>query len=218
MRSSHADYFNHDEDAPGYDVDVLNESDPIRTGYDAVLDWVVASAKMEPTARVLELGSGTGNLTQRLPRCRELICVDVSEKMEEIAKGKLSSLENRTFLQDDILAVFDRDLGTFDTILSAYAIHHLTEDEKGILFQQIRSSLNEGGIAVFGDLMLENAAARRDKIGQYRKIGNDIVAEAFDEEFFWHLDEALAALRNLGFQVQWKRFSDLSYGIVGHKS
>jgi hypothetical protein len=44
VRSRNADRFNHDEDAAGYDRDVLNEADPIRAGYDALLDWVAAGA------------------------------------------------------------------------------------------------------------------------------------------------------------------------------
>ena len=62
MRSRHADRFSHDEEAAGYDRDVLDEADPIRTGYDALLDWVAKSAEPAPESRVLELGSGTGNL------------------------------------------------------------------------------------------------------------------------------------------------------------
>lgn len=44
MRSSHADYFNHDEDAADYDKDVRNERDPIRRGYEEVLSWVTEVA------------------------------------------------------------------------------------------------------------------------------------------------------------------------------
>ena len=37
MRSSHVDIYNHDEDAPTYDRDVLRSEDPIREGYNEVL-------------------------------------------------------------------------------------------------------------------------------------------------------------------------------------
>lgn len=42
MRSKHVDEFSHDQDAPGYDQDVLNEAHPIRAGYGELLDWVAA--------------------------------------------------------------------------------------------------------------------------------------------------------------------------------
>lgn len=164
MRSTHADYFNHDEDASEYDDDVLNEDDPIRTGYDAVLDWVVEQAEVDEHSRVLELGSGTGNLTSRLPNCHELVCVDVSEKMEALCGQKVTRFSNRRFIKEDVLAVFERDLGTFDAIVSTYTLHHLTESEKKHLFECLWASLNENGVFVVGDLMAESEKDVTDKI------------------------------------------------------
>jgi cyclopropane fatty-acyl-phospholipid synthase-like methyltransferase len=63
-RSANADIFNHDAEAARYDNDVRNEADPIRTGYQDVLRWVVQQAHITPSSRVLELGSGTGNLSE----------------------------------------------------------------------------------------------------------------------------------------------------------
>jgi hypothetical protein len=41
--------------------------------------------------------------------------------------------------------------------------------------------------------------------------------EAFDEEFFWYVDQANGWLRELGFEIEIKRFSDLSWGIAAKK-
>ena len=92
MRSRHADYFNHDEDAPGYDADVADESSPIRAGYAAVLGWVIERAGIGAGSRVLDLGAGTGNLSGRIAACGELVCVDVSGKMSALAAPKLAHL------------------------------------------------------------------------------------------------------------------------------
>jgi hypothetical protein len=75
MRSAHGKVFNHDDEADGYDAEVRNEKDPIRAAYSNVLEWVVKEARIISTSRVLELGSGTGNLSSRIPRCSELVCV-----------------------------------------------------------------------------------------------------------------------------------------------
>ena len=198
MRSSHADYFNHDDGAVGYDDDVLNESDP--------------------ESRVLELGSGTGNLTSRLPEYHETICVDVSEKMEELALAKGARFPNRKFIKDDVLAVFDRNLGCFDSIVSTYTLHHLTEPQKVTLFGKLWSALNDGGVAVIGDLMVESADQLANKVTRYRNEGYEDVATALEEEFFWHLTEAICELERVGFQVSWIQFSDLSYGILAKKA
>jgi|SRR6516225_5442653 len=88
MRSRYGDVFNHDDEADGYDLEVRNEKDPIRAAYDDVLRWVAQEARVISTSRVLELGSGTGNLSSLIPVCGELIGVDLSGRMEAIARKK----------------------------------------------------------------------------------------------------------------------------------
>src|SRR5262245_65612643 len=88
MRSRHADTFNHDHWAAGYDADVIDETNPIRAGYQATLDWVVERASVGPDEAVVDLGTGTGNLARLLPRCRRLAGVDVSGEMLALARPK----------------------------------------------------------------------------------------------------------------------------------
>src|SRR5262249_12409660 len=128
MRSRHSDTFNHDADAPGYDADVVDESQPIRAGYGALLDWIARSADVAPSHHVLELGAGTGNLTARLPPAARLVAVDVSAEMLAIAKRKIPRPVE--WVLDDLLGYFDGRVDRFDRFVSTYAIHHLVADEK----------------------------------------------------------------------------------------
>ena len=148
MRSRHADRFNHDDDAATYDRSVRNESDPIRAGYDALLSWVAEGAEVDPASRVLDLGSGTGNLARRLPHFETLVCVDVSLEMTRLAREKLADRPGVEFVTADLLEYFDRPGPAFDAVLSTYAIHHLLEDEKRSLFERIAARLAPGGRAV----------------------------------------------------------------------
>ena len=218
MKSSHVDLYNHDEDAPDYDQDVLQSDDPIREGYQRVLDWVVEQAQVTSTSTVVELGSGTANLTFQIPVCRSLKCVDISSEMTRIAKGKLGNRSYVSFIQSDLLEYFDRDASTFDIVLSTYAIHHLTEEEKRILFGHLAARLNPGGRAVFGDLMVENSQVEADLIKRFRSNGDPTTAEALDEEFFWHIEPRLKDLSTLGFTTRVERFSTLSWGIIAEKN
>jgi putative AdoMet-dependent methyltransferase len=209
MRSAHSEVFNHDEDADGYDIDVRNERDPIRAAYRDVLAWVISEARINSSSRVLELGSGTGNLSCLIHRYGELVCVDLSEQMEAIARSKLGHIPNRTFIKADILEVFDS--------ISTYAVHHLTDEEKRLLFAKVFAGLVPGGRAVFGDLMLQNQEQKTSKIREYLAKGDAKTAQAIEEEFFWAIDAAVPDLIEIGFQVKTKRFSDLSWGIVARK-
>jgi len=217
MKSQHGDFFNHDVIAHEYDEDVLNEGDPIRTGYDAVLDWVSRHPAVVAADHILDLGSGTGNLSLRLNSFKKLVCVDISDRMHAIARQKLSHLSAVEFVQADLLGYFE-DGPTFDAIISTYAIHHLTEDEKRLLFQKLYDSLEAGGAAVLGDLMFADKADEA-RLRQKFADSHPAVVEAFDEEFFWYVDQAVGALRVAGFglDVEIKRFSDLSWGIAARK-
>jgi putative AdoMet-dependent methyltransferase len=217
MRSANGDIFNHDADAADYDNDVRNEADPIRTGYRGVLRWVIREAQITPSSRVLELGSGTGNLSELIASCDELVSVDVSENMEAIAKPKVRHLTNRQFIKADILEVFAQELGKFDTVISTYSVHHLTDQEKRRLFALIFDYLLPTGSAVFGDLMVQNSSEKEAKILQYLAKGDRATAQAISEEFFWSLDTAIGDLERVGFNVRAVRFSDLSYGVIARK-
>jgi putative AdoMet-dependent methyltransferase len=217
MRSANADIFNHDNEAADYDDDVRNEADPIRTGYRDVLRWVVQQAQITSTSRVLELGSGTGNLSELIASCAELVSVDLSENMEAIATCRVRHLGNRRFIKADFLEVFGQELGKFDAVISTYAVHHLTDQEKLRLFALVCDHLLPGGAAVFGDLMVQNSSEKEEKIQQYLTNGDQATAQAISEEFFWLLDIAIADLKRLGFNVKAERFSDLSYGVIARK-
>lgn len=213
MRSSHVGIFNHDEDAATYDRDVLRSDDPVRKGYTEVLDWVARKAAVTGDSTVLELGSGTGNLTARLPPCRSLVCVDASAEMITLARRKFRDWSHISHVQADILEYFDLYNHPFEIVVSTYALHHLTEGEKRFLFDRLVERLPRGGRAIIGDLMLVCAGQESILSDHYRSLGDEATAAAIEEEFFWHLDASVDHLRNLGLSVATARFSPLSWGM-----
>jgi len=210
VRSSHADQFNHDPDAHGYDADVSDESNPIRAGYRATLDWVADRAAVTSNDAVVDLGTGTGNLARRLPRGRRLVCVDVSARMLELAEAKLGP--SADYVQTDLLEVFERN-DRYDVVVSTYAIHHLTDEEKAALVEVVAARMNPSGRFVVGDLMV----ASRSAIPAVRaRLQHEDVDALFEEEFAWHVDEALGALAAAGFVgLVAEQLSPLSWGLAG---
>lgn len=217
MKSRNVDEFNHDPWASGYDANVLDEGNPIRTGYKSLLDWVIRQSGITSEKEILELGSGTGNLTRLVPACRRILCVDVSEEMEKLAVSKVSHLKSREFIKSDVLRIFVDQIGTFDIVMSTYTIHHLTEFEKEKLFLEIWKVLKPGGKAVFGDLMFENDISKSKVLEELSSEGFRDIYEEVEDEFFWNIESSIASLASIGFRTRVDSFSKLSFGIVATK-
>lgn len=105
MQAKYSKKFNHDPWANAYDEDVADESNPIRAGYGAVLDFVAARCPQFPGAKILDIGIGTGNLTMRLNSKVQVVGIDISNKMMALARQKLAPTHSVNFIVADMLAL-----------------------------------------------------------------------------------------------------------------
>lgn len=218
--SRHVGRFNHDEDAADYDEDVQQEADPIRSGYQKLLRWVAAQVRDVSDGPILELGSGTGNLTVRLPTAVDLVCVDISEEMTRRLRAKLTGDRAVRIEIADVLAFVRRaPARAFAAVVSTYTLHHLEEDEKADFLVELERILQPGGLFVVGDLMFENADARSRRVSDERADGNHELADTIEDEFFWEIDRAVEKLVHVGFEVAPPvAFSNLSWGLAARLS
>jgi len=212
MKSKFAQKFNHDPIADNYDDNVQNEDNPIRKGYSSVMEWI--KEKTRESNVLVDLGCGTGNTSMQITPDKKIYCVDISQNMLDIAKNKLKSNDKVVFIKNDLLSFFDtvENDKNIDTIISTYAIHHLTQDEKHTLFEKIFNFLPKGGKVIFGDLMFKSKEYENQMKDKYPDLVKD-----FDDELYWYIDTESEKLESLGFTVEIKRFSDLSWGICGIK-
>lgn len=125
---------------------------------------------------LLELGCGTGNMTRRMAdRGYEMIGLDLSEDMLEIARGKCP--EQVLFLQQDM-----RYMELYGTVAAMYCVcdgmNYLLEPQDLMeVFARANNYLDPGGVFIF-DLKTRYF---------YREIlGNRIIAEnREDASFLW---------------------------------
>ena len=213
MRSRHVDRFNHDTEVEGYDADVTDEANPVRNGYAATLDWVIAAAAIGPSDVVVDLGTGTGNLAQRVGPHARLFCVDVSTDMLEVARGKLPA--GTEYVVADVLEFATR-APACDVVISTYAIHHLVAEEKVAMLGALFGRLRAGGRIAIGDLMVPGA----NVVPELRAaLGHPDADELFDEEFPWYVDESVAVLEPMGFvDVRVEQLGVLSWGLAAAKA
>ncbi len=212
MKSRHGDKFNHDDEAHEYDAHVLKEEIPYRAGYEQLLSWVAGQVNARGCRRVLDLGTGTGNLAARID-AEEIVGVDNSGRMLAIAREKLNG-RSCALVQADLLAYFDSPPKPFDAIVSTYALHHLMPDEKAVLFRTCHECLNPGGIMVFGDLMFPTIADQQRINAQFRAEGLDEMVDEAEEEYYWIHDRDFPIFHVMGYELERKQFSTLAWAVL----
>jgi len=212
MKSKFAQKFNHDPIANDYDNNVQNEDNPVRKGYGDLMKWI--KEKTKESNILIDLGCGTGNTTNQIDFAKKIYCVDISQNMLDLAKKKLKNNGNIVFIKSDLLGFFDnfKNDKQIDTIISTYAIHHLTQEEKHLLFEKAFNFLPKGGKIIFGDLMFKSKKYENKMKNKYHDLVDD-----FDDELYWYIDDESKKLKSVGFKIEVKRFSDLSWGIYGTK-
>jgi tRNA (cmo5U34)-methyltransferase len=96
--------------------------------------------------RVLDLGAGTGILSatilERVPSAR-LTLLDASADMLRKAAARLAQCQPK-ILHRSLAA--ELPPGPFDAVVSALAIHHLSDEEKRLLYGRILNVLSPGGL------------------------------------------------------------------------
>lgn len=135
--------------------------------YDGALTAVMEMAVRGATApkRILDLGAGTGGLTglllDRFPSA-DVVAVDGSPEMLERARRKLQSRAARLSLMcssfEDLCGKTG-ELGTFDLIVSAFALHHMDHARLRSLFGELRGRLAPSGRLIVADYVLSNGEA-----------------------------------------------------------
>ena len=112
---------------------------------------------------VLDLGCGEGTFfTHAAPIVKSCTGLDISDSQLEAAKQKLSSFNNVKFVKSTLQGA-DFPNESFTKISIRKAIHHLTNDEKGILIDKACKWLKPGGLFIVEDLITTFALDRKDQ-------------------------------------------------------
>ena len=104
---------------------------------------------------VLDIGFGTGTLTARLYNDGyNIYGIDFSSKMIEIAKVKMPGAELYCYDFTKGLPESLKDT-KFDCILSTYAMHHLSSEQKIVFIHELWEHLEADGKILIGDIAFE---------------------------------------------------------------
>ena len=127
-------------------LDYLRRADtiPHRTeGEATLLEFIPPRVK-----RILDLGSGAGRLLGIVKAAHpeaEFAAVDFSPTMIENLEKNFAEDSRVKIVKHDLSETLP-DLGTFDAVISSFAIHHLVHDRKRALYHEIYQRLAPGGV------------------------------------------------------------------------
>jgi putative AdoMet-dependent methyltransferase len=176
-------------------------------GYDRVLDRVTELVAEREPRRVLELGVGTGTLTQRL---RErlpdaaIVGLDFSSEMVGRAAGAVPGVE----LVTHDLRVLPLPLETrgCDVAAMSYVLHEFDDGHKARLLEAVLESLAMEGVCVIGDVCFADAATRE-------AASVRLAAHWDPEEHYVGVEELSAILAGRGLRVGAEQLGDHA-GVV----
>ncbi|MDO5100906.1 MAG: class I SAM-dependent methyltransferase [Eubacteriales bacterium] len=162
-------------------------------GYKKILGKMYKRIMEKPNAVVLDIGFGTGTLTRKLYENGCLIYgQDFSSRMIEIASAKMPAAH---FYQGDFTQGLVEGLKqkSYDFMIAAYSIHHLTDDQKLVFFRDLFNCLKEDGKILIGDVMF----ATRNELNQCKEESND---SWDDDECYCVVEELALEFPNISFE------------------
>jgi putative AdoMet-dependent methyltransferase len=191
-----------DEWADTYDGWVHSD-DPTYARYDDVLGRVVELSRAEPERRVLDIGTGTGKLAERLlARGAKVIGVDPSRKMLDKAAGKPGCRgAELVCLKEPFLELPYPDRA-FDAVVSTYAFHHVFPPKKAACIREMVRVLKPDAPWVLGDLIFKDEAAEKEALKRY---------DWMEDEYFARVDELIPVFDSLGMELRSEQFTPVTW-------
>jgi 2-polyprenyl-3-methyl-5-hydroxy-6-metoxy-1,4-benzoquinol methylase len=157
---------------------------------------IASGADLLPGKKILEIGCGTGNFTERFAEYgSNILAVDISPDLLDEARKRSFPKKNVTFL----LKRFEEcDLdGPFDAVIGSSILHHLLIEES---LRKIFSLLKPGGMMSFAEPNLRNPQVFIERTFR------------FIRPLFWYISPDETAFIRSGLERKLREigFSDIS--------
>jgi tRNA (cmo5U34)-methyltransferase len=170
-------------------------------GESTLLEFIPPTAK-----RILDLGTGDGRLLTLVKLDHpgvKAIAIDFSPAMLEAARRHFADDRSVTVVAHNLEDPLP-ELGSFDAVVSSFAIHHLIDDRKRALYAEIYACLAPGGVFC----NLEHVASSTPELHEefLCRIGCTLATEDPSNKLL-DMETQLRWLREIGFSdvdCHWK--------------
>lgn len=125
----------------------------------------ILAENYQPGKTILDLGMGSGQIEAALLERRadaKVVGMDYSAAMLELARQRLKPYSKQVvLLQQDLSALRQSDLPAreYQAAIAIQFLHHLTHEQKRLLFRCIHTTLLEGGLFLIVDRIAIEAVA-----------------------------------------------------------
>lgn len=194
-------------------------------GYEAMLSAAADAVASVHPERVVDLGAGTGGLSEVLlsrDEIRSVELIDVDPEMLGHARARLERFGDRVTFT---LRSYDAPFEPVDAFAASLSLHHIpTLEAKSVLFARAFEALRPGGVLVNADCTMPTDPEEQTLL--YRHWADHQIANGIPEErAFAHFEEwsaedtylpleaELTALRDVGFEAD-QVWSDGPIGVV----
>ncbi len=168
-------------------------------GYFDVLSYIQKSVHVDRNTSILDLGIGTGLLTTYFyKQGASIFGLDFSKQMIHEASKKMP---HATLIYHDLNDALPKEIlkQKYDYILSSYALHHVDDQRKLDLIQQLISCLKPTGKMLFGDISFETNE-QLDHVKQ--------TTTRWDEdEFYMVASSFVTKLKSVGVHAEYVQIS-----------
>jgi SAM-dependent methyltransferase len=194
-------------------------------GYETMLSVAADAVAAARPAHVVDLGAGTGGLSEAILAREEVGRVellDVDSEMMAQARARLDRFGDRVVFT---LRSYDEPFRPCHAFAASLSLHHIpTLERKAMLFARALEALVPGGVLVNADANMPDDEGERQRL--YRHWADHLVASGIPEDRAWAhfedwaeedtylpLDAELEALRAAGFQAE-QVWSDGPIGVT----
>ena len=148
-----------------------------------IANSIIASVSLDRSMHLMDFGSGTGLLLERIaPLVNKISAVDISKSMNAQLAMKQASIGCEVEILEFDLATADVSQ-KYDGVVSSMTMHHV--QDVAAMFLKFHSLLNDGGFIAISDLDSEDGNFHTEDTGVYHSgFERDLIAQAAKQAGF----------------------------------